>query len=86
MDCYSDVAIDIINDMHTDRLDYQTEYLPLIDAATRLSEYESTGAEPERVAEVMDVVKDIPIEHLQNLMEASARIKSCDFIERKDVL
>lgn len=86
MDCYSDVAIDIINDMHTDRLDYQTEYLPLIDAATRLSEFESTGAEPERVAEVMDVVKDIPIEHLQNLMEASARIKSCDFIERKDVL
>lgn len=45
----SDTAIAIINDLHAERLDYQSEYLPLIDAANRLAAYEDTGLEPEEV-------------------------------------
>lgn len=40
MERLSDTAIDIINDLHTERLDYNSEYLPLIDAANKLQEYE----------------------------------------------
>ena len=40
MERLSDTAIDIINDLHTERLDYSSEYLPLIDAANKLKEYE----------------------------------------------
>lgn len=41
MERLSDTAIDIINDLHTERLDYNSEYLPLIDAANKLAEYEN---------------------------------------------
>ena len=40
MERLSDTAIDIINDLHTERLDYNSEYLPLIDAVNKLQEYE----------------------------------------------
>lgn len=40
MERLSDTTIDIINDLHTERLDYNSEYLPLIDAANKLKEYE----------------------------------------------
>lgn len=36
----SDTAVDIIQDLHAERLDYETEYKPLIDAARKLAEYE----------------------------------------------
>lgn len=49
MDRLSDKAIEIINQLHTERLDYDSEYIPLIDAAQRLEEYENTGLEPEEV-------------------------------------
>ena len=44
---YSDEAMRILDDLHTERLDYYSEYLPLIDAAQRLGAYESTGMEPD---------------------------------------
>ena len=47
MERLSDAAIEIINELHTERLDYYSEYIPLIDAANRLSAYEDTGLEPE---------------------------------------
>ena len=47
MERLSDTAIDIINDLHTERLDYSSEYLPLIDAANKLKEYED--AEEQRL-------------------------------------
>ena len=40
MERLSDTAIEIINELHTERLDYSSEYIPLIDAASRLSAYE----------------------------------------------
>lgn len=51
---YSDRAIEIINELHRERLDYQSEYLPLIDAANKLSAYEDTGLEPEQVMQTID--------------------------------
>ena len=36
----SDTAIDIVNALHRERLDYETEYVPLIDAVQKLAEYE----------------------------------------------
>ena len=47
MERLSDTAIEIINDLHTERLDYYSEYIPLIDAANRLAAYEDSGMEPE---------------------------------------
>ncbi len=49
MERFSDNAIEIINDMHTERLAYSSEYMPLIDAAQALSDYEDTGMRPEEV-------------------------------------
>ena len=49
MERLSDTAIEIINELHTERLDYSSEYIPLIDAASRLAAYEDTGMEPEEI-------------------------------------
>ena len=54
MERLSDAAIEIINELHTERLDYYSEYIPLIDAANRLSAYEDSGLEPEDMAHWMD--------------------------------
>ena len=52
MERLSDTAIEIINELHTERLDYSSEYIPLIDAANSLAAYEDTGLEPEEIYEV----------------------------------
>ena len=49
MERLSDTAIEIINELHTERLDYYSEYIPLIDAANRLAAYEDSGLEPEEI-------------------------------------
>lgn len=54
MEQYNDGAIEILDELHTERLDYNSEYLPLIDAAQRLAAYENTGMEPEEVERVLD--------------------------------
>lgn len=58
MERYSDKAIEIINELHTERLDYTSEYIPLIDAAQQLSAYEDTGLAPEEVQQM----RWIPVE------------------------
>ncbi len=40
MERLSGNAIDIVNDLHRDRLDYNSEYLPIINALNKLAEYE----------------------------------------------
>ena len=47
MERLSDRAIAIVNELHTERLDYQSEYLPLIDALNQLAAYENTRITPE---------------------------------------
>lgn len=46
MERLSDRAIEILDELHTERLSYNSEYLPLIEAAHKLSEYEATGLKP----------------------------------------
>ena len=83
MERLSDTAIEIINELHTERLDYYSEYITLIDAANRLAAYEDTGLEPQDVISAGDMAKiacalhelnaykDIgPIEHLCELLQA----------------
>lgn len=40
MERLSDNAIEIVNELHTEKLDYEREYVPIIDALNRLAEYE----------------------------------------------
>ena len=49
METFAEGAIAIIDEMHTERLDYTSEYIPLINAAHTLEEYEETGMRPEEV-------------------------------------
>lgn len=57
MERLSDKAIEIINDLHTERLDYTSEYIPLIEAAQKLSAYEDTGLTPEEIKEFLEDVE-----------------------------
>lgn len=50
MELYSERAIKIINELHTERLDYESEYVPLIDAANALKEFEGLGTAEELAA------------------------------------
>lgn len=50
----SDEAIEIINYLHTERIDYYSEYFPLINAAMKLQDYENTGLEPFEVVELIE--------------------------------
>ena len=54
MERLSDTAIEIINELHTERLEYASEYIPLIDAVNRLAAYEDTGLEPEEIERIVD--------------------------------
>ncbi len=49
MERLSDTAIEIVNELHRERLDYHSEYLPLVGALYRLAAYEDTGLEPEEI-------------------------------------
>lgn len=49
MERLSDRAIEILDELHTERLSYNSEYLPLIEAAHKLAEYEATGMEPSEI-------------------------------------
>lgn len=76
MERLSDTAIEIINELHTERLDYSSEYIPLIDAANRLAAYEDTGLEPEQVMELKSFIQggihkvDDGWKHVQDLLQA----------------
>lgn len=52
MERLSDGAIEIINELHRERLDYESEYLPLIECANKCQAYEDTGLEPEEIKQV----------------------------------
>ena len=76
MERLSDTAIEIINELHTERLDYYSEYIPLIDAANRLAAYEDTSLEPEQVMELKSFTQgglhkvDDGWKHVQDLLQA----------------
>ena len=72
----SDNAIEIINELHTERLAYESENVPIIDALNRLAEYEDIGLEPEKIVFLKNVVDDAfsdkPefTEHIRELLRA----------------
>lgn len=79
MERLSDTAIEIINELHTERLDYSSEYIPLIDAANRLSAYEDTGVEPEDLKRAFNETASLKLaaqalsttpDHLRDLLQA----------------
>lgn len=53
-----EVAIGILNELHTERLDYESEYLPLVDCAQRCAAYEETGLLPEEVVKMGMMLED----------------------------
>ena len=72
----SENAIEIVNELHTERLAYESEYVPIIDALNRLAEYEDIGLEPEKIVFLKNVVDDAfsdkPefTEHIRELLRA----------------
>jgi len=68
---YAEAAIEIINDLHCERLDYDTEYLPLIDAANQL-----------RILE--EIIGDCGLDRLRDLVEAD-RDGRCIVLPQKTV-
>lgn len=54
---YAEIAIELINELHTERLEYESEYVPLIEAANRLFEYEDIGFSPEELQKIVDKQK-----------------------------
>lgn len=76
MERLSENAIEIVNELHTERLDYESEYVPIIDALNRLAEYEDTRLEPEKIVFLKNVVDDAfsdkPgfTEHIRELLRA----------------
>lgn len=58
MERLSDNAIIILNELHTERLDYHDEYIPLIEAANRLAEYEDLGFTPQDIAYMAKFYKE----------------------------
>lgn len=79
MEIYAEIAIEIINELHTERLDYTSEYLPLINAVQCLAAYEDTGLEPEDFKKVFTEetllkltgqILDIPPDRLRELAQA----------------
>ncbi|WMI81923.1 hypothetical protein [Anaerotignum sp. MB30-C6] len=49
MERVSDEALDILNELHTEHLAYQSEYLPLVECVNVCSEYEDTGITPDEI-------------------------------------
>lgn len=87
MERLSDRAIEIINELHTERLDYESEYLPLIDCANKCQAYEDTGLEPEEIQKlkaeaekpkrtVSDLIRNMRGDELLELIE-EIRIHCC---------
>ena len=79
MERLSDTAIEIINELHTERLDYYSEYIPLIDAANSLAAYEDTGLEPEDLKKAFNETAILKLaaqalrttpDHLHDLLQA----------------
>ena len=76
MERLSNNAIEIVNELHTEKLAYESEYVPIIDALNRLAEYEDTGLEPEKIVFLKNVVDDAfsdkPefTEHIRELLRA----------------
>lgn len=48
-------AMAILDELHTERLAYESEYVPLADAANLLTAYEETGMAPEEIKDMAEL-------------------------------
>jgi len=81
MEIYAEIAMSILDELHTERRAYHSEYVLLADAINRLAAYEETGLEPEAVehlklasmgkaiAEIKEF-EGVPIDRLRELAQA----------------
>ncbi len=70
METYGERAKEILNELHTERLDYGSEYLPLIDCALQCAAYEKTGLTPEDLAVVQKNLLEISLNRLHDILAA----------------
>ena len=89
MEIYAEGAMSILDELHTERRAYHSEYVLLADAINRLAAYEETGLEPEAVehlklasmgkaiAEIKEF-EGVPIDRLRELAQADreGRVKT----------
>lgn len=59
MEIYAETAMSILDELHTERLAYHSEYLPLAYAINRLESYEDTGLDPEEIEEKQNEAFDL---------------------------
>lgn len=71
MERYSDKAIEIINELHTARIDYESEYIPLIDCANQCAAYEEMRLTPEELQNLLN--------QYRQKVEPPVRCKNCKF-------
>lgn len=88
MERLSDNAIAIVNELHTERLSYDSEYVPIIDALNSLAAYEDTGLEPEEIQEAVDLFKDwkdadIPKELKSWVERCTWHVRKCEELRRE---
>lgn len=57
METFGECAKQIIDELHAERLDYESEYLPLVNCALQCIAYEDTGLTPERVMELAEAAR-----------------------------
>lgn len=84
MERLSNRAIDIVNELHTERLDYQSEYLPIIDALNQLAAFEETGLTPEEIKASRHISAIVTAVAIQDaaLYDDSALARADQLIER----
>lgn len=54
-------AMAILDELHTERLAYENEYVPLADAANLLTAYEETGMAPEEIKDMAELFHWMPL-------------------------
>lgn len=62
MEIYAETAMGILDELHTERLDYHSEYVPLADAIDRLAAYEDTGLSPEEIRDSIGGISPICVQ------------------------
>lgn len=79
---HSEKAMEILNGLHRERLDYSSKYVPLADAVQALKAYEDTGLAPEEIEAIICAsrgdttvpnavsVFGVPLERVRELVEA----------------
>ena len=72
----SKTATEILNELHTERLDYTGEYIPLIDAINKLAEYEDAEEQgllvklPCKIGDVVTIILSSIIENKKIVKQA----------------